>query len=153
MTTPQREAARVIVMDDADRILLLRYDENGGFWATPGGSLDLGEDHDTAARRELREELGVDDVEMGPQLAERSQVHHVGGRPAHQVERYYLARIDPAAVDPARATQPDGIGVRRWWTLDELRATDQTVYPVGLASLITDVLAHGVPQRPVVLAG
>ncbi len=105
MTPPLCEAARVVVMDEADRVLLLAYAEGGGFWATPGGSLDPGEDHDTAARRELQEELGVDDIELGPQLAERSQVHPVGGRPAHQVERYYLARLDPAAVDPARATE------------------------------------------------
>ncbi|WP_371641687.1 hypothetical protein [Streptomyces mirabilis] len=34
-----REAARGIVMDADDRVLLLRHDENQGFWATPGGSL------------------------------------------------------------------------------------------------------------------
>ncbi|NMI54562.1 hypothetical protein HEP83_02120 [Streptomyces sp. RLA2-12] len=38
-TPPLREAARAIVMDADDRVLLLRYDENQGFWATPGGSL------------------------------------------------------------------------------------------------------------------
>jgi 8-oxo-dGTP pyrophosphatase MutT (NUDIX family) len=36
-TPPLREAARAIVLDAEDRVLLLRYDENGGFWATPGG--------------------------------------------------------------------------------------------------------------------
>ncbi|TKA06422.1 NUDIX domain-containing protein [Actinacidiphila oryziradicis] len=111
------------------------------------------EDHESAVRREVREELGVDDVDLGPQIAERSQHHLVGGRPAHQVERYYLARIDPAAVDPARATQPDGIRARRWWTLADLQATRQTVYPVGLADLIAGVLDRGVPQRPVALPG
>lgn len=29
------EAARAILLDAEDRVLLLRYDENGG-WATPG---------------------------------------------------------------------------------------------------------------------
>ncbi|MFD7378392.1 hypothetical protein ACFY13_50165 [Streptomyces mirabilis] len=38
-TPPLREAARAIVMDADDRVLLLCYDENQGFWATPGGSL------------------------------------------------------------------------------------------------------------------
>ncbi|MDX3761929.1 hypothetical protein ACWDBO_54330 [Streptomyces mirabilis] len=42
-TPPLREAARAIVMDADDRVLLLRYDENQGFWATPGGSLKRGE--------------------------------------------------------------------------------------------------------------
>jgi hypothetical protein len=54
---------------------------------------------------------------------------------------------------PARATQPDGIRARRWWTLPELRATHETVYPIGLADLITDILDQGIPQRPVVLTG
>jgi 8-oxo-dGTP pyrophosphatase MutT (NUDIX family) len=33
------------VLDQDDRIMLLRYDENGGFWATSGGSLESGETH------------------------------------------------------------------------------------------------------------
>ena len=152
MPTPLREAARVIAVDDQQRVLLLRYAENGGFWATPGGSLDPGEDHAAAARRELREELGIDDAQLSPQLAERNQAHRVGGREVRQVERYYLARIQPEAVDPTRATQPDQIRECRWWTLDELRATDQTVYPGGLVDLITNALTQGVPDLPVVLS-
>lgn len=154
-TPPLREAARAIVLDADDRVMLLRYDENGGFWATPGGSLEDGEDHATATLRELREELGVDDkaVELGAQLAERSKDHLVGGREVRQVEKYFLTRISAADVDPAGATQPDNIREHRWWTLAELRATTETVYPLGLADLVTNVLKNGAPLRPVVLNG
>ncbi|MBC2906747.1 NUDIX hydrolase [Streptomyces cupreus] len=154
-TPPLREAARAIVLDAEDRVLLLRYDENGGFWATPGGSLEDGEDHATATLRELHEELGVDAsaVDLGAQLAERSKDHLVGGRAVRQVEKYFLARIPAAAIDPARASQPDNIREHRWWPLADLHATAETVYPLGLADLLTGVLAHGAPMRPVVLAG
>ncbi|WP_217239254.1 NUDIX hydrolase [Streptomyces sp. AC555_RSS877] len=154
-TPPLREAARAIVLDADDRILLLRYDENGGFWATPGGSLEDGEDHATATLRELSEELGIDEktVDLGAQLAERSKDHLVGGREVRQVEKYFLTRVSAADVDPARVSQPDNIREHRWWTLAELRATAETVYPLGLADLLTGVLAHGAPMHPVVLAG
>ncbi|MEU8868804.1 NUDIX hydrolase [Streptomyces umbrinus] len=154
-TPPLREAARAIVLDAEDRLLLLRYDENGGFWATPGGSLEDGEDYATATLRELHEELGIDEktVELGAQLAERSKDHLVGGREVRQVEKYFLTRVSAADVDPARASQPDNIREHRWWTLAELRATSETVYPHGLADLVSGVLAHGAPTRPVVLTG
>ncbi|WP_033328634.1 NUDIX hydrolase [Streptomyces yerevanensis] len=143
------------VLDSEDRVLLLRYDENGGFWATPGGSLEDGEDHATATLRELREELGTDEktVELGAQLAERSKDHLVGGRKVRQAETYFLTRVSAADVDPARASQPDNIREHRWWALADLRATAETVYPLGLAELVTSVLVHGAPVRPVVLAG
>lgn len=152
-TPPLREAARAIVLDADDRVLLLRYDENGGFWATPGGSLEDGEDHATATIRELREELGVDEkaVEIGPQLAVRSKDHLVGGREVRQVERYFLIRVSAAAVDPAHATQPDNIRETRWWTISDLRAATETVYPVGLADLVEAVVEGRTPALPVVL--
>ncbi|MFI1445398.1 NUDIX hydrolase [Streptomyces fructofermentans] len=146
-TPPLRAAARAVVLDDDDRILLLRYDENGGFWATPGGSLEDGEDHATATLRELSEELGIDEkaVELGAQLAERSKDHLVGGREVRQVEKYFLTRVCAADVDPARASQPDNIREHRWWTLAELRATAQTVYPRDLADLLTGVQTRSAP--------
>jgi 8-oxo-dGTP pyrophosphatase MutT (NUDIX family) len=152
-TAPLREAARVIVLDDDQRLLLLHYAENGGFWATPGGSLHGDEDHPSAARRELNEELGVaeEDVQLSAQLAERSQNHAVAGREVHQIEQYFLAHLTPADIDPAGATQTDNIRAHRWWTLNELRTTHETVYPIGLADLITNFLERGMPDQPVIL--
>ncbi|MFF0249945.1 NUDIX hydrolase [Streptosporangium sandarakinum] len=150
-TPPLRRAARVITLDEHDRVLLLRYDENGGFWATPGGSLEPDEDHHSAAVREVREELGVTAVAVGPELAVRSKDHLVGGQPVRQVERYFVARVHAGDIDPARASQPDEIRAWRWWTLEELLAGDQTVYPAGLGDLIAGYLRDGAPNRPLQL--
>ena len=64
---PVREAIRCLVLDGAGRALLVRYggDPGGGWWGPPGGGLEAGEDHLAAARRELREELARDDLEVG----------------------------------------------------------------------------------------
>ncbi|WP_406447539.1 NUDIX hydrolase [Streptomyces sp. NBC_01613] len=92
-------------------------------------------------------------AELGGQLAERSKDPMVGGREVSQVERYFLAHVSPADVDPARATQPDNIRDHRWWTVGELRTTHETVYPVGFADLVTAVAGGRTPERPVVPAG
>jgi ADP-ribose pyrophosphatase YjhB (NUDIX family) len=154
MSTPRlREAARVIVLDREDRVLLLRYEGNGGFWAVPGGSLEQGETHLDAAHRELREELGVIDVKVGPELAVRTKDHLVGSEAARQVEKYFVAVVDAVAVEPGRASQPDDIRAWQWWSLHEIQETAQTIYPLGLAKLIIEYLRSGPPTTPIELAG
>lgn len=150
-TLPLREAARAVILDADERVLLLRYEENDGFWATPGGSLEPGEDYPTAALRELGEELGATDVVLSGEIAERRQEHPVGGRRVQQIEKYFLVRASPDAFDTARATQTDNIRASRWWPLDELRSTTETVYPLGLADVVADVLVKGVPREPALL--
>ena len=65
---PMREAARFIVVDEDERVLLVRFDlvRGGHVWATVGGGLEPGEAHEDAARRELREEVGLEGVDLGP---------------------------------------------------------------------------------------
>ena len=52
-------AVTVFVLDDQDRVLLIRRTDNG-LWALPGGGQDFGEYIAETAARETREEAGID---------------------------------------------------------------------------------------------
>lgn len=51
-------SAGVLIFDDVGRVLLqFRYD---GQWGIPGGAMELGESLEETARREVREETGLE---------------------------------------------------------------------------------------------
>ena len=139
-----RRAARVVLLDPDDRVLLMRYDDgppNGRHWSTPGGGLNAGEGYRAAAARELAEETGWSDVPLLGEVRRRSFEMEYGGQLVRQRERLYLARIDQACreirgVEAMHAA--DGIAAWRWWTLAELDSTAEVVWPPGLANLIRE---------------
>jgi 8-oxo-dGTP pyrophosphatase MutT (NUDIX family) len=143
---PVRLAGRVIAIDPAERVLLFFYDNpppKGKHWATPGGGVEDDEDFYTAARRELFEETGWDDVPVLPQEAhaERGVQFYSGtaGRVISQDDHYFIGRVpdeERPLGDVAAMHTSDGIVSYRWWTLAELDATAESVYPAGLADLV-----------------
>jgi ADP-ribose pyrophosphatase YjhB (NUDIX family) len=140
-----RRAGRVVVLDPDGRVLLFRYDDappNGRHWSTPGGGLVPGESFAVGAARELTEETGWTDVPVGHQVYEQTITMDYGGRMVRQQEVFFLARVDVTRrqvtdVDGMHAA--DGIDAWRWWTLAELDATDEDVWPRGLARLIREL--------------
>lgn len=139
---PVRRAGRVIALDPANRVLLLRYDSwrYGPHWATPGGGLEDGEDFHAAATRELREETGWDDVAIDPDpILENARAQGPESRFSATVHKFFVARVSVEArpvadVDGMHAS--DGIIGYRWWTLAELESTAETVWPVGLPAVL-----------------
>jgi ADP-ribose pyrophosphatase YjhB (NUDIX family) len=142
-----RQAGRVIVLDPQDRVLLFRYDDappNGRHWSTPGGGLDEGEDYRAGARRELAEETGWTDVPLGPEVLEQTLVMGYGDEIVRQHERLFLARVEVPGRDLGEVAAmhiSDGIAAWHWWTLAEIDATDEVIWPAGLADLIRGLLA------------
>jgi double-stranded uracil-DNA glycosylase len=131
----EREAVRALVVDADGRALLVQYRRPVGeetWWGTPGGGIDPGEDHEATLRRELREEIGLHDFEIGRPLYE-----HAGEFPWAKVlyrqhNTTYLVRID--AHEPRATIDLDAEGVVgvRWWTPDELAASDERFAPPDL---------------------
>lgn len=140
----------MLVLDPDGRVLLLKYDDpppNGSHWNTPGGGLEQGEDYYAGARRELAEETGWDDVPVLPRVVHRrTVVMEHGNRIVRQSEEFFVARVDAAQRplgDVGAMHLSDGIDGWRWWTLGELEATGEKIWPDGLADLLRRLLPAG----------
>ncbi|WP_329620956.1 NUDIX hydrolase [Streptomyces sp. NBC_01255] len=155
-----RQVARVVLLDPDDRILLMHGyepdDPADTWWFTPGGGLEGDETRAEAALRELAEETGITDAELGPVLWQRYCSFPFDGRRWDQDEWYYLARVPRIGTEPRPQALTEletrSLAGLRWWTSAELSAARETVYPTRLAELLRTLLDEGPPSAPVVLA-
>ncbi len=113
-----RQAVRVLLLDDADRLLLVRFwDGDRSWWCTPGGGIEPGETDEAAALREIHEELGTEAVDLGPHIWTRRHIGVIHGRTFDQSERIYLGRVASFEPRPSpEALREHGTDDIRWWT-------------------------------------
>lgn len=147
-----RQAARVLLLDAADRVLLFHgWDParpGHRYWFTPGGGLDPGESSASGAARELAEETGlrVPPDQLGGPVWQETTEFTFGGRWFRQEQEFFLCRVPGGEfafeVDTAGFDQieRDSIDAHRWWSVADLERTGERFYPTELPALLRRIL-------------
>ena len=152
MNVRSRPVARLIVLDPLDRILLfetrLAYTH---VWMTPGGGVEPGESIAEGAHRELWEEVGVRDAELGPCVWIVHFRFEYQKEIIDQREQYFVVRLrSDEVVDTNReASERAEILQHRWWTCTEIEEAHTDFRPRELAKLLPLVIAGEFSVDPV----
>jgi len=158
---PWRLSGRLVVLDPADRVLLVRshdpdYPELGEWWEVPGGGVDPGEDTVAAALREVLEETGVE-VERetvvpagdgsGPAVWRSELTYLWLGRRRWSRQAIHLARppVTPEVVAELRYTPEEQATflAADWVPLADVERLPRT-FPDGLPQIVARLLAGDV---------
>lgn len=117
---PRRQSVHVLAFDERGRLLLVRHSYGQPVWTVPGGGLGRGEDPETAAAREVREELGcgltdlalldvIEELESGSIDRSFAFTARLVGEPVPDMREI----VEVALVDPANLPQSCGRRARR----------------------------------------
>ncbi|MQY13816.1 hypothetical protein SRB5_39720 [Streptomyces sp. RB5] len=120
--------AGAVIRDDG-RILVIRRADNGR-WELPGGVLELDEAPEAGARREVREETGVDVAVDGLTGVYKNM---------HRGIVALVFRCRP--VGGAETTSAESTHVT-WMTPQEIRASMTEAYAIRLLDALSDAAPH-----------
>jgi ADP-ribose pyrophosphatase YjhB (NUDIX family) len=154
MTPRIRRAVRAVLLDQRDDVLLVRFEfPTATVWALPGGGLDDGEPAELGLRRELHEELGLTDFDIGPHIWNREHIIPMITGHDGQQDQIHLVRVDRFEPEPMigwEQMRVEHVHEIRWWSLAEIGAANDTRFaPIALFELLTELLMYGAPREPI----
>ena len=158
-----QESVRILLINSQNKIALISADDpklrsadgsyKGRFWFLPGGKIESEETRIDAVYRELQEETGLQrsDLEMGP-LVWQGTVNLLKNDKPLAIRQFFFAVYTKA--ENLKFSQLDNWETShlkniRWFSLDEIKNSQETIYPIGLSEVLPDILEKKFPQQPI----
>lgn len=149
----KRETVRALLLTSDGAVLLIHLVlPDRDLWITPGGGIEPGESHADALRRELVEEVGRGDFEIGPKVWVRHGRYRWAGEWFDEREHFYLIRTERFTPDSSCCPVPferKVIGETRWWPVKELPSESKGFAPMRMGPLVLELIERGVPPQPI----
>jgi ADP-ribose pyrophosphatase YjhB (NUDIX family) len=150
-----RATARVLVLDGDDNLFLIHTAGEvlgiglESVWLPPGGGVEPGESHEEAALRELREEVALREVALGPCVWVRTFPFERRGVRYEKRERFYICRVARFEIDATPDLDREGVLGYRWWSVDEIEASPEVFVPRALGRLLRTLLSDEPSGHPI----
>ena len=123
VTRPTKSGVKCVLVE-RDRVLLVRHTYGRRSWDLPGGALKRGESPLSGARREMGEELGIEDAQWRELGVVRATMNH-----RRDTVHCFEARL----ASPEVTIELGELAVARWFDRDKL--------PDDLAPYVEPVMA------------
>jgi mutator protein MutT len=143
--TSIRKVGRVLIRNQAGEVFLLRGRDPGepdrpAYWFTPGGKIDAGETAQEAAARELQEEVGitVEPAALGEVIGTEDVTYRFNGVSYRQSGVFFALRHESPRLHTGGLTaiEAETIDMGQWWSLAQILATEETIYPENLGEML-----------------
>jgi len=146
--TSIRQVGRVLIRNHAGEVFLLRGKDPGepdrpAYWFTPGGKIDPGETAQEAAARELQEEVGiiVQPAALGEVIGTEDVTYRFNGVSYRQSGVFFALRHESPRLhtEGLTAIEAETIDTGQWWSLAQILATEETIYPENLGEMLANL--------------
>jgi len=163
MSKPVRSSIKILLLNEKNELLLMCADDPkttsadgkyiGKFWFTVGGQIEENESINEAAIREIYEETGIkkEEIELGPIVWFGEFDLILNGVLTRLKQKFMVAKTNQKNVFLKNPTswEKNVITEFKWYSLDEIKNTNEIIYPALLSEYLPDIIAKNYPSKPI----
>jgi len=163
MSLPVRNSVRVLLLNDQNELLLMHVDDphttnmdgryRGQYWFTIGGRIEGEESIFEAAEREIYEEAGISrqNIEFRPLVWFGEYDLILNGIPTCNRQKFIVAKTKQKEVAPTGLCEWEQSVFKKlaWFSFEEIKNTNEIIYPVLLPEYLPDILSEKYPREPI----